>query len=365
MNNLVKSFKETVSSPVLKSSASTLLSSAAVTRSASQISVSQSAFLKAFMQTAVRAGSALVTQTKAVTSNSSKVTASQKKDVKIEVPHLIQGNNECGPTSLAMVMKYYGIDPGNYHDMFPSDTFGHSPLALSKKAQEKGMVVRQGNNGSLEDLAALVDKGIPVMVSGIWGGKKQGETFSVSNFIDNCSRAHWMVVTGYKRDDSGKITNVYFNEPNTPSTMCWTASDFMTKFWNDNIVPGGQRQYMAMAKTGSFQENLLKGYMPKDKISDSFKLTLDTIYTIETAYYKTEVGVKQVAKDIKKTAVIVADEVEHAAKDVAAAVESAADTIADTAKDVANAVADVAEDAGSAIADAADDVADWLGGLFG
>jgi len=316
------------------------------------------------MQTAMRASSALVTQTKAVSSNGSRVTASQKKDVRIEVPHLIQGKNECGPTSLAMVMKYYGIDPGNYHDMFPSDTFGHSPLALSKKAQEKGMTVRQGNNGSLEDLAALVDKGIPVMVSGIWGGKKQGESFSISNFVDNCSRAHWMVVTGYKRDDSGKITNIYFNEPNTSYTMCWSASDFQTKFWNDNIIPGGQRQYMAMAKKGTFQENLLKGYMPKDKISDTFKLTLETIYTIETAYYKTEVGIKQTAKDIEKTAIKVAEEIEHAAEEVAEAVESAVDTVVDTAEDVVNAVADVAEDAADAVADAANDAVDWLQGLF-
>src|SRR3989338_7502233 len=183
-------------------------------------------------------------QTKAVTQEAAKTAPSLKKDIKIPVPNLIQGNNECGPTSLAMLMKYYGINPGNYHNMFESDTVGHSPLALRAKALDKHMTVRQENNGSLEDLAALVDKGVPPMVLGIYGG---GNNSTVENYINNASKAHWMVVTGYKKDDAGKITHIYFNDPNRSSTQCWTAGDFQNKFWNNNIIPGGHRYYMAAA----------------------------------------------------------------------------------------------------------------------
>ena len=184
-----------------------------------------------------------------------------------------------------MIMKYYGTDPGNYHEMFKSDTVGHGPLALKEKAVAKNMLVRQENYGSLEDLAALVDKGIPPMVLGIWGG---GSNSSLSSYIDNASRAHWMTVTGYKKDDLGKITHIYFNDPNRSTTQCWTASDFMNKFWNSNVIPNGHRYYMAMAKRGTFQESALRTHLPTDKISDTFAATLRVIDGLEDAFYKAE-----------------------------------------------------------------------------
>ncbi|MBN2057284.1 MAG: C39 family peptidase [Candidatus Saganbacteria bacterium] len=125
---------------------------------------------------------------------------SPRTDYKLNVSNLVQNSNGCGPTSLAMIMQYLGVNPGNYHNMFESDTVGHGPLALKQKVRNKGLTVRQENYGSLSDLAALVDKGIPVMTLGIYGG---GSNSSISNYIDNAKRAHWMVVTGYKKNDSG------------------------------------------------------------------------------------------------------------------------------------------------------------------
>jgi len=227
-----------------------------------------------------------------------RLTVTQKKDVKLPVPHLIQGKNECGPTSLAMIEKYYGINPGNYHKMFSSDTVGHGPLALRSKAINKGLVVRQENYGSLEDLAALTDKGIPVMALGIMGG---GKNSSLSNYIDNASRAHWMVVTGYKKDENGQITHIYFNDPNKSKTQCWTAKDFKEKFWDNNIMPGGHRYYMAMAKEGTFQEKCLKKYLPEDKISSKFKRRLTAVNNLEKSFYKAEKAANK-AKDMAQNA---------------------------------------------------------------
>ena len=242
------------------------------------------------------------------------------KDIKLEVPNLTQWDNECGPTSLAMVMQYFGIDPGDYHNMFGSDTVGHGPLALKSKAQAKGLVVRQENYGDLEDLAAMIDKGIPPMVLGIYGG---GSNSTLSDYIDNASRAHWMVVTGYKRDESGQITDIYFNNPNRSYTQCWSASDFLNKFWNNNIIPGGHRYYMGMAKAGSFAANLLTSYLPNDKISSYYSDMLNIIGGLENAFYTAE----DIAGDI-------VDAVGDAAQEVVDFVEDAADTVADAANDV-------------------------------
>jgi ABC-type bacteriocin/lantibiotic exporter with double-glycine peptidase domain len=207
------------------------------------------------------------------------------KDVSLNIPRLIQGKNECGPTSLAMIMKYFGINISNYHNLFGSDTVGHGPLALKQKAEASGLTVRQENNGTLEDLAKLIDAGIPPLVLGIYGG---GSNSTFSSYIDNASKAHWMVVTGYKRDASGKITHIYFNNPNQSGTQCWTASDFLNKFWNNNIIPGGHRYYIAMAKRGTPQETALKKYLPQDKIPPTFDSTLQIIDSLEDAFYQAE-----------------------------------------------------------------------------
>jgi len=255
-------------------------------------SASSATFLQAF-KSVVQAKTATLSP---VSSQPATMQVSLRKDIKLNVQNLIQGQNECGPTSLAMIMQYYGINPGNYHEMFGSDTVGHGPLALRKKASDKGLTVRQENNGSLEDLAALIDKGIPAMVLGIYGG---GSNSSLSDYINNASKAHWMTVTGYKKDDAGRITHIYFNNPNRSTVQCWTASDFLTKFWNNNIIPDGHRYYMAMAPRGSFQEASLKKLLPSDKISDSFRMYLQVVDGLERAFYEAEAIADDIADFFK------------------------------------------------------------------
>ncbi|HTY12998.1 MAG TPA: C39 family peptidase [Candidatus Omnitrophota bacterium] len=212
-------------------------------------------------------------------------------DKKISVPNLIQGHNECGPTSLSMVERYYGIYQ-DQHTMFESSTVGHGPIALEEKAEAKNLTVRQINNGTVNDLVALIDKGIPAMVLGINGG---GSNSTIADYISNASRGHWMVVTGYKKDDAGNVTNIYFNNPNYSTTQCWTVSDFESKFWDNNLVPTGHRYIMAMAPKGSFSESLLKAYLPSDRTSDTFKTYLSIIDGLEDAFYTAEEVANEVA----------------------------------------------------------------------
>lgn len=216
-------------------------------------------------------------------SNSSK-TNLITNDFHLNIPNLVQGQNESGPTSLAMVLQYFGLN-ADQHTLFDSCTVGKGALALKQMAENCGLAVRQQNNGTLDDLAALIDKGIAPIVLGIYGG---GENCSLSGYINNASRGNWMVVTGYKKDDNGNITHIYFNDPNRGETQCWTAADFLNKFWNNNLLPDGHCYYMGVAKLGSFQEAALKTQLPGDKVSETFKATLETANRLEETFYAGE-----------------------------------------------------------------------------
>ncbi|OGC07452.1 hypothetical protein A2526_01725 [candidate division WOR-1 bacterium RIFOXYD2_FULL_36_8] len=215
---------------------------------------------------------------------------SDQKDVKLEVPNLLQGHNQCGPTSLAMILNYYGKDVSNYKNMFiGEDTVGHGPYALRNRALERGMKVYGHNNASIEDLVKMVDIGIPPLVLGIYGGKQVEGGPSLDNFIKNCNNAHWMVVTGYKKDENGKVTHIYFNNPNKSEPQCWEAQKFIDEFWDKNIIPGGQRFYMAFAPKNDFRSSVLDKSFPRgDKYSSAFDRILKAINKMEKTFYAAE-----------------------------------------------------------------------------
>jgi hypothetical protein len=251
------------------------------------------------------------------------------RDKKLEVPRLRQWHNECGPTSLAMVMEYYGIDAGNYHNMFGSDTVGHGPLALAQKARAKNMLVRYENYGSVSDIVQHIDNGCPVTVLGINSGCSN---LNIENYLENAAKGHWVDAVGYKTDDYGHVTHVYVNDPNNPYyTECWSKAKFES-FWNYNSIPGGRRFYMVFAKKGTMQESLLRVKLPSNRVSDTFKATLETVDALEDSFY---------------------------------ALEAAGMSFFDACRDAANEVLDLADDIGDAVADAWDEVEDFFGGLFG
>jgi hypothetical protein len=254
------------------------------------------------------------------------------RDKKLEVPRLRQWHNECGPTSLAMIMEYYGIDAGNYHNMFGSDTVGHGPLALAGKARAKNMLVRYENYGSVNDIVQHIDNGCPVTVLGINGGCNN---LNIENYLENATKGHWVDAVGYKTNDLGQVTHVYVNNPNNPYyTECWSKSKFES-FWNYNSIPGGRRFHMVFAKKGTMQESLLRRKLPSNKVSDTFKVTLETVDALEDAFYALE-----------------------------AAGLSFFDAIRDAVGDVVDEVGDFIEDAADAVGDAAEDVWDEVSSWF-
>lgn len=141
----------------------------------------------------------------------------------LPVPTIKQATMECGPTSLAMVMKYYNpnknINPGDIMADHAPTFLGVDPLSIKETAQENGYKANVVNNGTLEELAYLIDHGIPVIVFGQWG---------------NSDSSHYMVVTGYGRMD-GNIATIYCNDPASGTSKLYDADKFVNNFWENDV----------------------------------------------------------------------------------------------------------------------------------
>ena len=240
-----------------------------------------------------------------------------RSDVKLNVPCIRQGHNQCGPTSLEMIAKYYGIN-NLTRNMFSSDTVGHGPNNLRLKAIGKGMRVRYENNGSVSDLVKHIDNGCPVTILGINGGCSN---LNINNYFDYATKGHYVNVVGYKKNDYGQVTDVYVNDPNYSTTQTWSVSK-LNSFWKNNSIPTSHRFYMVFTKKGTYQDTLLKKTMPTNNVTNDFDNMLKTVDALEDSFYAAEAAGKSFA-----------DAVQKAGEDVLDWAEDVGDTIADAASD--------------------------------
>jgi len=110
-------------------------------------------------------------------------------------------NNDCGPTSCAMVLNFYG---GSYttNQVFEETGAGTgfiTAIQLRKAMYTLGYVMNLTSGRKIADLKASIDRGIPVMVVLHYGYLTDNQ--------DSFTGAHILVVVGY--DDNG----IYFNDP--------------------------------------------------------------------------------------------------------------------------------------------------------
>jgi predicted double-glycine peptidase len=134
--------------------------------------------------------------------------------------------NSCGTTSLAMIESYFG-HPTTHQQIDPeirAFNLGTAPDDIASYANGHDLRASVKNEGSLEDLAKNVDNGVPTMVltdaPGNAPDPKNGEN-------------HYVVVTGYQRDASGKITKVDVADPwGVKREM--DAKDFDSRWANSN-----------------------------------------------------------------------------------------------------------------------------------
>ena len=140
------------------------------------------------------------------------------KDLGVIPQH--QGNtNACGTTSLANVMGYFGLpnDRAKIDDAIrPFDMFT-APDRMVDYARANGMRAEIKNNATLEDVASMVDQGVPPMVL---IDPDEGDNFAL----------HYVTVSGYERGPDGKISDVVIADSATGSRYTMSAEEFQQKW---------------------------------------------------------------------------------------------------------------------------------------
>ena len=138
-----------------------------------------------------------------------------------------QGNtNACGTTSLANVMTHFGM-PRTHEQIDgsirPFDMFT-APDRLVDYANANGMRASMKNDASLDDLARMVDQGVPPMVL---IDPDTGDNFNL----------HYVTVTGYERGADGKISDIVLADSAGGRRYSVDAEKFQ-QMW-DNVKVGG------------------------------------------------------------------------------------------------------------------------------
>lgn len=119
----------------------------------------------------------------------------------------------CGTTSLAMLMNH--LKPGSAdqwaidHEIRRSNKGSFtSPTDIVDYADRHGFRAAMTNNASVEDLARMIDQGVPVQVlmEPLESGGKGGPD-------PNDLGIHYTVVNGYTRGADGKVQDVIVSDP--------------------------------------------------------------------------------------------------------------------------------------------------------
>jgi hypothetical protein len=138
-----------------------------------------------------------------------------------------QGNtNACGTTSLANVMTHWGM-PRNHDqidDSIRAFEMFTAPDKLVEYARNNGMRAEMKVDASLDDIAKMIDQGAPPIVL-------------MDPDEDNNATLHYVTVTGYNRDESGKITDVVIADSAGGHRYTMSAEEFQQKW--DNLKLGG------------------------------------------------------------------------------------------------------------------------------
>jgi hypothetical protein len=166
------------------------------------------------------------------------------------MPFLTQGpTNDCGPTSLAMVLNYYGI-PDSRQDIDEAihrgdNGVGGTPEDEMQYAEDRGLEAREYNNGTWEEVKSMIDQGYPVMAS-ITGSSEPETGGDAGDTLPN--GRHQIVITGYDKGPDGK-EYVEFHDPNHNKLEKLSVDDFK-KVWGKEDF-GVKNFFMVFAPKGT------------------------------------------------------------------------------------------------------------------
>ncbi|HEX8825792.1 MAG TPA: C39 family peptidase [Archangium sp.] len=154
-----------------------------------------------------------------------------------------QGNtNACGTTSLANVMSHWGMP--RTHDQIDNsirafDLFT-APDKLVEYARDNGLNAQIKNDATIDDIAKMVDQGVPPIVL-----MDPGDESDLN--------LHYVTVSGYNRDANGKITDVVIADSAGGERYTMPIEEFQQKW--DNLK---------MKNLGTGFNNVMITTVPKD-----------------------------------------------------------------------------------------------------
>lgn len=172
----------------------------------------------------------------------------------LDVPHpgFDQRGNECGTTSLAMVLQYaLGNNTVTANDIQRIDrairnwNIFTSPNDMIEYARARGVNAEGYNNGSLAEIKSFLDRGIPVVA--------MIDPDSPGNF-----NAHWVVIKGYSNvnPNTGEKGNfLIVNDPASPTGNTYVKEDDFLKQWKNvkmaGVETGYNNYFIAVAPRGT------------------------------------------------------------------------------------------------------------------
>ncbi|MBM3266940.1 MAG: C39 family peptidase [Candidatus Sericytochromatia bacterium] len=176
--------------------------------------------------------------------------------------------NACGTTSLAGILAYWdpGSRLGNHQAldrlMRRGDMFS-SPDELLRVARAAGYRADMKTGASLDDIRKMLDQGVPVQV--VVDPDSDGGDITL----------HYVAVTGYKTDSSGKITSLTITDPGG-GEVYEEAADHFLKRWSDlrmgGIATGFDRVMLSYVPAG---DRPIKGLDGKSRPASEIALAGD------------------------------------------------------------------------------------------
>jgi len=147
---------------------------------------------------------------------------SMKKMLKIKPFQETLNASMCGPASLKIVLKYYGVDVKEKELAKIAERnkdLGISDKGIEKTAKSYGFKVKIKNNSNFKDIEKWLEKKVPVIVNWFTRGRCD---YTDSDIADG----HYSVVTGL--DDKF----IYLQDPEIGKIRRLERDDFM-RVWFD------------------------------------------------------------------------------------------------------------------------------------
>ena len=145
-----------------------------------------------------------------------------KKTLKLKPFQETLNASMCGPASLKIVLKYYGVEATEKKLAklaWASSSLGADDKGLAHAAKHFGFKVEVKNNSNFKDIEKWLDRKVPVIVNWFTRGKKD---YSDSDIADG----HYSVVT--RLDDKF----IYLQDPEIGKIRKLKRDDFM-RVWFD------------------------------------------------------------------------------------------------------------------------------------